>query len=202
MATAIHNDLATHIALCGSYTHSSALGDDDASHLYVFNDPNAAVARALRQRHREIRRIGFAVTRNPDCALQVVGAHHRIKLARLLRRNFFNVNTKTFCQRDLLSQHLHALGRAGNVDAAALLPAGRKASFGFKCGVQLDAVLAHARHVAVGSHLADEPCRMPRRAAGQLALLQQQHVALTQLGQMVGRRTACDAAADDDNFRL
>ena len=56
-----------------------------------------------------------------------------------------------------------------------------------------------ARHVAVGPHLADQARRVPGGAAGQLALLEQQHVGDAQLGQVVGGGAAGDAAADDDD---
>jgi hypothetical protein len=100
----------------------------------------------------------------------------------------------------LLAQHLHALGRARHVDAAALLPAGGQAGLGFQRRIQLDAVAAHLRHVAVGPHLADQAGRMPGGAAGELALLEQQHVGLAHLRQVVGDRAAGDAAADDHDF--
>jgi hypothetical protein len=67
-------------------------------------------------------------------------------------------------------------------------------------GVQLDAVLAHARHVAVRPHLPDEPGGVPRGAAGELALLEQQHVGDAELRQVIGGGAAGDAAADDQDL--
>ena len=46
------------------------------------------------------------------------------------------------------------------------------------------------------------PGRVPGGAAGQLALLEQQHVGDAELGQVVGGRAAGDAAADDDHTRM
>jgi hypothetical protein len=56
------------------------------------------------------------------------------------------------------------------------------------------------RHVAVGPHLAHQAGRVPGGAAGELALLQQQHVGDAQLGQVVGGGAAGNAAADDDDL--
>ena len=93
--------------------------------------------------------------------------------------------------------------RLRDVDAAALLPAGREARLRLERRVELDAVAAHARHVARRAHLADEAGRVPRRAAGELALLEQHDVASTpSLREVVGGRAAGDAAADDDDARL
>ncbi len=43
---------------------------------------------------------------------------------------------------------------------------------------------------------------MPRGAVGQLVLLEQHHVGLAHLGEVVGDAAAEDAAADDDDPRL
>jgi hypothetical protein len=104
---------------------------------------HAAVARALGQRHAQVGRIGLAVAGQPDGALQVVGAHHRVQLAGLRRRDLLARDAEAARQRHLLAQHLHALGRARHVDAAALLPAGGQAGLLLQRGVQLDAVAAH-----------------------------------------------------------
>ena len=72
----------------------------------------------------------------------------------------------------------------------------------FERRVQLDAVTAHPRRVARRARLADEPRGVPRRAAGEPALLEQHDVGDAELGQVVGGRDAGDAAADDDDARV
>jgi hypothetical protein len=51
----------------------------------------------------------------------------------------------------------------------------------------------------VARGLADEPGRVPRRAAGEPALLEQHDVLDAELGEVIGGRGARDAAADDDD---
>ena len=102
----------------------------------------------------------------------------------------------------LLAQHLHALRRTRHIDAAALLPAGGQSGLSLQRGIQLDAVLAHRRHVAVGPHLPDQAGGVPGGAAGELALLQQQHVGLAGFGQVVSGGTTGNAATDNDDFGM
>ena len=51
------------------------------------------------------------------------------------------------------------------------------------------------------AQLPDEPGRVKRRPAGELGAVEQHHVALAELGQMVGDRGTADAAADDHHAR-
>ena len=75
---------------------------------------------------------------------------------------------------------LSSISRSGvlrDVEAAALLPAGRQSGLRLERRIELDAVAAHARRVARRAHLADQAGRVPGRAAGELALLEQHDVA-------------------------
>ena len=83
--------------------------------------------------------------------------------------------------------------RLRDVEAAALLPAGREARLLLERRVELDAVAAHARRIARRARLPDETGRMPRRAAGELALLEQHDVADAELarGGRRSRRRRC-----------
>jgi hypothetical protein len=185
---------------CVVHAHRLAVFGDDAGDLDALNHLHAAVARALGQRHAQIRRVGLAVARQPDRTLQIVGAHDGVFVAGFLRRYLVAFDAETVGHGDLFLQHLHALRRARHIDAAALLPACGQACLGFQRGIELDAVLAHLRHVAVGPHLADQACGMPGGAAGEFSLLQQQHVGLAHFGQVISHRAAGDAAAHDDDL--
>ena len=85
LAGAVHQHLAAHLALGGAHTFDPAVLDDDAGDLTAFLHAHPPVACPLGQRHAQVGRVGLAVTRQPDGAVQVVGAHHRVTLARLLR---------------------------------------------------------------------------------------------------------------------
>ncbi len=199
LAGAVDQRLAAHFTLHRVHPRHAALLDDHAGDLDALDQLGAALARALGQRHRQVGRVGLAVARNPDRALQVVGTHHRVQIASLPGRDQLHLDAEAACQRGLLFQHHPALGRARHVDAAALFPAGGQAGFRFERGIELDAVLAHARHVAVGPHLPHQPRGMPGGAAGQPPLFEQQHVADAELGQVVSGGAAGDAAANDEN---
>jgi hypothetical protein len=54
--------------------------------------------------------------------------------------------------------------------------------------------------VCGGAKLADQPCGVPRCSSGQLILFQQDDVFDAEFGQMIGYRTANDAAPDNKNF--
>ena len=204
LAGAVHQGFAVHVALGGAHAHGTrparALSGDDTRDLHAFHHVHPAVTRALGQRHAQVRRVGLAVTRDPDGALQIIGAHHGVELASLLGRDEFHLHAETARQGGLLAQHLHALRRTRHVHAAAGLPARGQAGLLLQHRVQLDAVLAHARHVAVGPHVPDQPRRVPSGAAGELALFQQQHIGDAELGEVVGRGAASDAAANDDDL--
>ena len=89
----------------------------------------------------------------------------------------------------------------GEPQAAGHLPAGGEAGLGLEPLVEVDRILQHLGDRGRGAQLADEAGGMPGRAAGQLALLEQDDVGLVVAGQMIGGRAADDAAADDDDLR-
>ena len=66
--------------------------------------------------------------------------------------------------------------------------------------VEIDGVAQHLGDRGGRAQLADEPRRVPGRAAGQPALLDQDDIGLVVAGQMIGGRAADDAAADDDDL--
>ena len=85
LAGAVHQHLAAHLALGGTHTLHLAVLDDHTGDLNALLYAHAPIACPLGQRHAQVGRVGLAVTRQPDGAVQVVGAHHRVTLARLLR---------------------------------------------------------------------------------------------------------------------
>ncbi len=67
--------------------------------------------------------------------------------------------------------------------------------------VEIGRILGEPRHVLRAAQLPDQPRRVPGRAGGQLLALQQHDVGPAELGEVIGDRTAGDAAADDDGPR-
>ena len=208
LAGAVDDDLAGDLDLVAAVANAqagdartgrpgrAAHGDD----LGLFDDLHAAHARALGERHRQVGGVGLAVARDPDRAGEVVGAQDRKQLAGLAPALISSHSTpKLRASASCLRKTIIRSRVRGDVDAAALLPAGRQSGLGLERRVQLDAVLAHPRHRPVRAHLADQAGGVPGRAAGELALLEDEHVLLAERGQVVGGRAAGDAAADDDD---
>jgi hypothetical protein len=88
----------------------------------------------------------------------------------------------------------------GETQAAGHLPAGLKPGFLIEPLVEIDGVFEHLGDRGRGAQLANQAGSVPCRAGGQLALLQQNHIGLVIAGQVIGRRAADDAAADDDDL--
>ena len=63
--------------------------------------------------------------------------------------------------------------------------------------VQLDAVHHHARHGEAGSELPHQPGGVERAAARELGPLDEEHVTLAPLGEVVGDARPADPTADD-----
>ncbi len=178
------------------------VGNANARHLDSLEDLRAALACALCQRLREVGGIGLAVAGNPDGARQVVGAQYRRDSFRLGGRYVVEIDAKALRARHLPLDELHPVRRLGDVEAAALLPAGGQSGFLLQRGIELDAVLTHARGVARCPGLPDQSRRVPRGTACELALLKQKDVGDAHLGQVIGGRRAGDAATDDDDTRV
>ena len=195
-------DLAALVAARPRDAGDAAVPHRHAVDLDALEDAGAARARALRERLRQVGRIGLAVARNPHGPGEVVRAQDRRDALRLGRRHVVERDAEALRARHLALDQRQPLGRLRDVEAAALLPAGREPGLGLQRRVELDAVLAHPRRVARRARLPDETRRVPRRPAGELALLEQHDVRDAELGQVVRGRRAGDAAADDDHLRV
>ncbi len=177
----------------------AAVRRGDGRDLRPLEDAGAAAARALRERLREIGGVRLAVARDPHAAGQVVRAQQRRPGGDLRRRQPFELDAEAARARHLPAHELQALRRLRDVEAPARLPPGRESGLALERRVELDPVAAHPRGVARGAHLPDESRRVPRGAARQPALLEQDHVGNADLREVISGRCAGDAAADDDD---
>jgi len=159
-------------------------------------------ARAFGQRLREIGRIRLAVTGNPHRSREVVGPQDRNSPACFGGGDEFELDAEAPGSRHLPLHRHEALGRSRDVQAAALLPAGGEPGLFLERCVEVDPVAAHSRCVARRARLAHQPRGVPRRAAGELALLEQHHVLRAELRKVVCRGNARDAASDHDDASL
>ena len=97
---------------------------------------------------------------------------------------------------------VHLLVRQGEADAAAAMPAHRLAGQRLEPGIELGAVDMHLRHVERAVEMRALAGRMPGRARGQFALLDEDDVAPAFERQMVEEAGPHDPAADDHHPRM
>ena len=194
LARAVDDDLGLDVAPVGAHAaHSAARrllvgqepGDADS-----LDDPRAATPGTLGERHREVGRVDLPVARQPDRAEQVVDLHHRPMLERLVRAEHpaFEVVRRGGCRRT--AELGHPVLGARHDQATALLVARGQTGLGLETGVELGGVLDQPGAALGGPQQADQTGRVPRRPAGERALLQEQHVAPAELGEVVGHAGA------------
>ena len=202
LAGAVDDDLGLDVAVarCRTPTTDVVLGED-VEDPDVLDHPRAALPRPLGQRHGEVGRVGLAVAGQPDGADEVVGRHQRPALAGLLRREDLALQVERLGGRGGAAQLDHPVLGARDGDAAAALEPRAQPGLVLQPRVEVGRVLHEAGAALGRPQLADQAGRVPRRAARQLALLEEQDVGLAGLGQVVGDARADDAAADDDDAR-
>ena len=177
-------------------------GAVDARDLDAFDDRCAPHPRTLGERLCEIGGIRLAVAGNPHGPREVVCAQDRHAAPGFGWRHELEFDAEALGARHLPLHRHEALRRPRDVEAAALFPAGGKSRLLLERRVEVDPVAAHPRRIAGGARLADEAGRVPRGAARELALLQQNDVPYAELRKVVGRGNTGDAAADDDSASL
>ena len=161
------------------------------------DDLGARHPRALGQRHGDIGRVALPVERQMQRAGDIADLDMRIHGAHLGGGDLMHLDTKGAGNRGLPQQFLAPVGGQTQRDGADLPHARRNTGFGLELGVKICRVFRQARHVLAAAQLAHQPRRMPSGAAGQLFAFQKHDVGPAKLGQMIGDRTAGDAAADD-----
>ena len=169
-------------------------------HFHVLEHARAAHRRALDQRHRRVDRIGLAVVGQKDAAGDVVDIQQRPLALDLRGADLVHLESEGLRHRRAALQLFQPLGICGDRNAAALQEAGRLAGLRFQAGIEARRILRELGQIGGRAQLADQTRGVPGRAAGQALALQQHDVALAELGQMVGDRSADHAAADDDDF--
>ena len=103
---------------------------------------------------------------------------------------------------DLAPELDHAVFRAGQPEAAALFPAGGKPGLFLKRAIEFNGVFQQLRERCRRPKLSDEARRMPSGTRCEFALLQDHHIGLVVLAQVIGCGAANDATADHHILRL
>ena len=199
---AVHDDVARDVARRRAHARDGAVADVDAGDRGVLEDRRAAEPRALREGERGVDRIRASVARQPEPAHEIVGADERPAPARFLRRDHFHLDAEAARHRREALQLVHALGGAREAHAAGTAEARRLPRLRFERLVEVGAVLRELRQVLRRAELADEPGRVPRGAAGDVATLEEHDVAPAELRQVIRDAAAGDPAADHDDTRV
>ena len=197
LAGAVDHHLGLDVAGVGADAGCRAVLGHNGGHPGPLPDRDAAVARAAGQREGQVGRVGPAVAGQPDGPGQVVDAEHGVALAGLPRADQLALQLVGLGGGGRALQLGQAILGAGHGHAAAAAEPGGQAGLGLQPVVQLGGVLDQAGAVLRGAQLADQAGRVPGAAAGQLALLEQEHVGPAHVGQVVGDAGADHAATDD-----
>ena len=199
-ARGVDDDLARDVAALGLHARDAPVGHRDAGDPRVGEDLPAAAAGAVGERIGELAGVEVAVGRQPRCADHLVGDHQREALLRLVGTDQLERQPERLRPAGLAAGLLPALGCAGEPDAAALGPA-RVELAAAELAVQLDRVHHHPCQRHRRPQLADQARGVERRAAGELAAVHQDDVAVAELGQVVRDRCPRHPAADDHAAR-
>ncbi len=165
-------------------------------------DQRAVLPRAFGQRQRDIGRIGLTVGRQPDTAGHAVEVDMLIFLKDFLGRQLLDRNTKGAGHRRLAEKLLAPLIGQRDGNRPALTQPGGDAGFLLKAKIQFRGIARELGHVLRCAQLPDQARRMPGCPAGQLLAFQQHDIFPSELGQVIGHRTADDTAADNHHTGL
>ncbi len=206
LAGAVDDHLALDVAVVGVHPpHPAATRRGRVGHHVEPGDPHPFPHRdtelpgALGQRLGDVGGVGRAVAGQPDRPGEVLGAQQRVPLPRLLGREQLALQVVGGRGRSGAPQRRHPVVGARDDEAADLPVAGAQAGLGLEPLVEVGGVLHEPGAALAGAQQTDQAGGVPGGAARQGALLEQQHVGLAQVGQVVGRRGTDDAAPDHDH---
>ena len=196
----IDHDLAVDGALVGEHALDAPPVELEAGDQNALDDAHAAGPRALGIGHGEARGLDRAVVGHEHRAHDAVERDQREFLLRLLGAERVQVEVEAARRRRHALELAPALLGGGKAQAADGLPFRRLARLGFQPSVELGAVLHQLGEVALAAQLAHEAGGVPGRAVREAALLQNDDVALAELGEMIGDGAADGATANNDDF--
>ncbi len=199
-AAGVHDDVRVdRTVVLGRDAADAAVFDGDAGHARVRPDLRAAPARPLGQRHGEVARIDLAVGGEPRRAQDPGRVEQRPALERLLHGDDLQRQAERLAPSFEALQFLQPFGRGRQPQRSHLAPRRIDAGLRGEPPVQVRRVHHHPGQRHARAELPDETRRVERRAARQLVALQEQHVRVVALHEVVGDRRAGDAAADHDD---
>ncbi len=192
-----HELVATDPALVSHDGAQATVLNLDAGDAHAFFDGDACIARALGERHGDVRWRNLSVGRKERRADDIVDLHQWPEFLGLLGCEEMHLEPEGRGRGRLPFDLGPALRIAGEPQAAVLLPPGGEACVLLEPVIEVDGVTEKLGDVGARAQLSDEARGVPRRAGGKLPPLEKEHVGETHLSQMIGHRASDDAAADD-----
>ncbi len=168
-ARAVHHMLTGDLALLTRLIRPLNGGDaaalaGDASRLGALLHHSAALAGALRQSQRDVRRVALPVQRQIDACGHVVDIQMRVAVLHLRWRDFLNLNPKRAGHRGLAENlFLTLFGQRGS-DGADAFEARRNTRLCFQTAIKFLRILRQLGHVRRRAQLRDQARRVPCRA--------------------------------------
>ncbi len=193
----VHHDLGLDRALVGDDAGHPAVPDGDLHHAHPRPDPRSASLGALGERHRQAGGIQMPVRRDELRPQHVRDVEQREPFERLGGRDDLDGQAEALGPSGLAGERLEPVRRGREVQRPHLVPPDVDAGLRLELGVQLDPVHHHPGVAHGVPQLGDQARRMERRPARELGAIQEQDVAPTELGEVVGDARPRDAAADD-----
>ena len=198
----VHHHLAHDAALVGDDLPLAARTPLHVRHQGVASDGCAHVARALGERVAATGGVHMAVAGGPGTRENTVDAHERIDLPDFLRVDDLAVEADELADARNVVEPLH-LGRLQRQpDAAAPVPAHVLPGLLLELRIEPDSVVVDLRHAVVGDEARALSGGMPRRSRSDLALLHEQDVLPSLLGEVVEESDAHHPPTDDDDSRV
>ena len=168
--------------------HACALGDHRAAHACPFG-----------QGQGNIGRVGLAIGGQPHPAGDIGDVQMRVARLDFAWRQLFHGHAKGARHGGVAVQLFQPLGGERGRNRADLTKARGHPCFGLEPGVKLGRVAGQFCHIRRGAQLPDQPRGVPSCARRQLFAFQEHHILPAELGQVIGNRTANNAAANDDH---
>ena len=155
--------------------------------------------RTLGQSHRAFARNHPPVTRQIHRPQHVLDLDERPEILSFFGADQMGLDAKDLRHRRSAPKLGHALRigperQSGGADPSHVMP-----RLLGELGIQLSRVLVDLGHAVAGAQLTDHAGGMPGGSATDESLLEQHDILPARLGQMIGHRTAHNAATDDDH---
>ena len=197
-AGAVHDDLALDVAVRRVDAGDRAVLRRHRSDRHALEHRRALQARALRQSHRHVDRVGAAVLGHVEAGEHVVDTCDGEHLLHLAGGDLLHVDAAVPVERRHAAVLLQARGVGRDLDEADGCEPGRLPGLGLEPRVEVARVLPELGRGLRGRPEGDhEAGRVPRGAGREPVSLEQHRVGPAELGQVVRDRGADDTAADD-----